>query len=54
MENWLLVKDKLVDPKKDICKQDLKDTVIETVNWEKLAADRYTWRSVENKWLKNF
>jgi hypothetical protein len=34
---------------KDVCKQDLKDTAIEKVNWEQLAADRYTWRSVVKK-----
>lgn len=39
---------------KDVCKQDLKDTAIETVNWEQLAADRCTWRSVVKKGLKNF
>jgi hypothetical protein len=39
---------------KDVFKKDLKDTAIETVNWEQLAADRYTWRSVVKKGLKNF
>lgn len=39
---------------RDVCKQDLKDTAIETVNWEQLAADRFTWRSVVKKGLTNF
>ena len=39
---------------KDIYKRDLQDNAIETDNWEKVAADRCTWKSEVKKGLKNF